>query len=74
LQLGRRVMINVSDTCIRTCKHGYEYVSKTYLHVTHSRVTRAVLLNMSDQYINNFDTAKNARLTREHTHLTRVHV
>jgi hypothetical protein len=46
------------------------------MHVTYSHVTRVVLLNVRDQYINNFDTAKHehARLTREHTHLTRVHV
>jgi hypothetical protein len=31
--------------------------------VTCSRITRAVLLNVRDQYINNFDTAKHARLT-----------
>jgi hypothetical protein len=45
------------------------------LYVTCSCVTRAVLLNVHDQYINNFDTAKHehTRLTREHTHLTRVH-
>jgi hypothetical protein len=40
--------------------------------VTCSRVTRAVLLNVRDQYINNFDMAKHACLTREHTRLTRV--
>jgi hypothetical protein len=53
-----------------------------------SRVTCAVLLNVRDQYINNFDTVKHARLTRlirthtsntctratEHTRLTREHI
>jgi hypothetical protein len=27
-------------------------------------VTRVMLLNVHDQYVNNFDTAKHARLTR----------
>jgi hypothetical protein len=42
------------------------------MYVTCLRVTCVVLLNVRDQYINNFDTTKHARLTREHTRLIRV--
>jgi hypothetical protein len=46
-----------------------------YLNVSarnDSHVTRVILLNMCDQYMNNFDTSKYARLTRIHIRLTRI--
>jgi hypothetical protein len=63
--LTARVMINVS-----ACVHVRVNTDTN----TCSCITRAVLLNARDQYINNFDTAKHARITRVAcaAHLTRL--
>jgi hypothetical protein len=56
-----RVMINVSDTCTRTCKYGYEYVfvSARDVFTCHTcRVVKRVWL-----IYNNFNTTKHTRLT-----------